>query len=309
MNWKLYHLLFTDEWTKLNHKTIQFWYYTHVYTYYFYSLISICIIDFFGVSIKLNNHILQCSNLKCTYKIIPLKIDLLAALRGQEEFWTADCSACLWEGRAEVRKRRDLRKDEALEETLVGAPVQGARRLRRSTKTGSWLMVHPSMVNGTELGAQEWQYVLFLWYGLDPPDLLKHCDGCNAIFSICRALNCKWGRPCHGVSQRAPWQGCGPSWKTLHTYSCTRRPPPLHRLGCEEAKVKSVYVQSQIIKSTARGHGTEGRPTDLWTLAWWEWQCSIHARHEHWLLEIRSGLTYVGAHCPLFPHTDHRLHM
>ena len=27
------------------------------------------------------------------------------------------------------------------------------------------------------------------------------------------------------------------------------------------------------------------------------------------LLEIRSGLTYVGAHCPLFPDTDHSLHV
>ena len=30
-----------------------------------------------------------------------------------------------------------------------------------------------------------------LW--LDPPDFPKNCDGCNAQFSICHALDCKRG--------------------------------------------------------------------------------------------------------------------
>ena len=41
------------------------------------------------------------------------------------------------------------------------------------------------------MGAQEWRDALFLQYGLEPPDLPKICDGCNAAFSICHALNCK----------------------------------------------------------------------------------------------------------------------
>ena len=49
------------------------------------------------------------------------------------------------------------------------------------------------MVNRTELGAQEWQDTLFLWYGIKPPDHPRYCDGCNANFSICHALNCKRG--------------------------------------------------------------------------------------------------------------------
>ena len=44
-----------------------------------------------------------------------------------------------------------------------------------------------------ELGAQEWRDAAFLCYGLEPPDLPKHCDGCNARFSICLALDCKRG--------------------------------------------------------------------------------------------------------------------
>ena len=50
-----------------------------------------------------------------------------------------------------------------------------------------------STVNGTELGAQEWRDAAFLRYGIEPPDLPKHCNGCNARFSICHALDCKRG--------------------------------------------------------------------------------------------------------------------
>ena len=48
-------------------------------------------------------------------------------------------------------------------------------------------------MNGTELRAQEWRDALFLRYGLEPPDLSTHCDGCQAKFSISHALDCKNG--------------------------------------------------------------------------------------------------------------------
>ena len=66
-------------------------------------------------------------------------------------------------------------------------------RLQRETKTGTWLTVQRSTVNGTELGAQEWRDALFLWYGLDLPDLPTHCDVWHAKFSISHALDCKKG--------------------------------------------------------------------------------------------------------------------
>ena len=75
----------------------------------------------------------------------------------------------------------------------MGDPYHGSRRLRRVTKTGTWLTVQPSTVNGTELGAQEWRGSLFLRYGLDPPYLHHYCDGCNTTFSIYHALDCKQG--------------------------------------------------------------------------------------------------------------------
>ena len=43
------------------------------------------------------------------------------------------------------------------------------------------------------MGVHEFQDSLFLWYGLDPQDLTKLCDGYNAALSICHALAFKKG--------------------------------------------------------------------------------------------------------------------
>ena len=81
----------------------------------------------------------------------------------------------------------------SLETTIAGAPGVVTRRLQRDKKTGAWMTVQLSTVNGTELGAKEWQDAAFLRYGLEPPDLPKYCDGCNDRLSICHALYCKRG--------------------------------------------------------------------------------------------------------------------
>ena len=52
---------------------------------------------------------------------------LVAALRGQEDFRTTYHSIFLLEGRRVVQKRSVLLVEEALAETLLGAPIQGAR--------------------------------------------------------------------------------------------------------------------------------------------------------------------------------------
>ena len=80
---------------------------------------------------------------------------LVVALRGKEEFRTADHLACLGEGRTAVRKRSVLLAEEALAKTIAGGAFQGARQLQRATNTGAWLTVQPSTVNGAELDAQE----------------------------------------------------------------------------------------------------------------------------------------------------------
>ena len=55
------------------------------------------------------------------------------------------------------------------------------------------MTVHPPMVNGTELGAQEWLDAILLRYGLDPSNPPKYCNVCNAKFTIFHALDCKRG--------------------------------------------------------------------------------------------------------------------
>ena len=81
----------------------------------------------------------------------------------------------------------------SLETTITGDQAIVTRRLQRATKTGTWLMVQLSTVNGKELGAHEWRDVAFLRYGLEPPDLPKNCNGCNTCFSIYHDLDCKRG--------------------------------------------------------------------------------------------------------------------
>ena len=87
---------------------------------------------------------------------------LVASLRGQEEFRTADHAAYLSKVRGEGSKRNTMRLEEALADNLVGAPVQVTCRLQRATEMGAWMTVQTSTVNGAELGAQEWRDSLFL---------------------------------------------------------------------------------------------------------------------------------------------------
>ena len=119
--------------------------------------------------------------------------NLVAALRGQVEFRTVDHSACLQEGRTAVWRRGQRRAEKDLTAAQEGAPVLHVRQQQRATKTGAWLIVQPSTVNGTDLGAQEWCDALFMRYGLETLDLPTHCDGCQSKFSISHALECKKG--------------------------------------------------------------------------------------------------------------------
>ena len=66
----------------------------------------------------------------------------------------ADHVAYIREGSTEVLNINTLWVEEALVETLEGAPEHDACGLQLVTKTGACLMVQPSTVNGTELGAQ-----------------------------------------------------------------------------------------------------------------------------------------------------------
>ena len=92
-----------------------------------------------------------------------------------------------------MRRRGQIRAEEALTSALEGAPVLHARHLRRAANTGAWITVQPSTANGTELGDQERRNDLFLRYGLEPPDLPTYCDGYQSKFPTSHTLDCKKG--------------------------------------------------------------------------------------------------------------------
>ena len=76
------------------------------------------------------------------------------ALWGREEFWTADHATILCEGWGWGHRINVLQSEAELEDTLMGAPTPVTCRLQRVKKTGEWLTVNLSTVNGTEMGAQ-----------------------------------------------------------------------------------------------------------------------------------------------------------
>jgi hypothetical protein len=59
--------------------------------------------------------------------------------------------------------------------------------------TGAWLTIFPSIINGTELSAEEFHDVLIIQYGELLSNFPLKCDGCNAHFTLQHALGCKKG--------------------------------------------------------------------------------------------------------------------
>ena len=76
-----------------------------------------------------------------------------------------------------------------------------------------------STINGTELGVQEWIDSLFMCYGIKPPDLPSHCEGCGAAFSIYHALDFKKGSlvtSCHNELRDGVANLSGKSFTPAH---------------------------------------------------------------------------------------------
>ena len=92
-------------------------------------------------------------------------------------------------GRYDILWRHDEAADTALGEAWYTASTKNAHRMGQIIRTGAWMSVLSSTVNGTDLGAQEWRDPLFLQYVINPPDLPYHCDGCSAAFNIYHALD------------------------------------------------------------------------------------------------------------------------
>ena len=116
---------------------------------------------------------------------------LIEVLRGTAEFWSGDHSLLMGEVRYEIHQRHADAAETALGEDWAAMSTENACLMGRITRKGAWLSVIPSTVNGTELGAPDWRDSIFLHYGIDPPDLQDHCNGCGAAFDICYTLEYK----------------------------------------------------------------------------------------------------------------------
>ena len=88
------------------------------------------------------------------------------------------------------------------------------------------------------------------------------------------------GRSRHGASQWAPWRSSRLGRPSLHPLTHARRHPHLFRSRREEDKGYACWGQRKqrsCSSASARGHRTEGRPDDPWTLVEKYGQCSQHA--------------------------------
>ena len=88
------------------------------------------------------------------------------------------------ERRDDIRWRNTEEAETAMGEAWAAASKPDEQQLGWIQQTEAWLSVLPPTVNETELGVQAWRDSLFLGYGIDPPDLPSHCDGCGEAFTI-----------------------------------------------------------------------------------------------------------------------------
>ncbi len=120
---------------------------------------------------------------------------LISALRGKEEFRLVTHQSTMKEERAATRRQNSDISDEKLTKILRKLPEGLSRSIKRGQQTGAWLSVLPSIVNGTELLAEEFRDALTIQYGELPSNFPLHCDGCDAHFTLQHALACKKGGP------------------------------------------------------------------------------------------------------------------
>ena len=127
---------------------------------------------------------------KCTASCV-ITGHIVAVLHETAEFWSGYYALLMEEGRDDIRWRHIEAEETSQVEAWSAASTEDACRMGKITRTGGWLSVPSSVINGKDLGVQEWKDALFLRYGIKPPNLPKHCNGCGMPFEICHALDCK----------------------------------------------------------------------------------------------------------------------
>eukprot|EP00978_Attheya_sp_CCMP212_P005533 scaffold12431_cov57-Attheya_sp.AAC.8 len=119
---------------------------------------------------------------------------LVAALRERVQFNGVEHKSVIKEGRAAIKINRTVVHDNELSCLLRPLPPEKKRIIERGRRTGAWISVQPSTVNGTELSAEEFRDATHLRYGQVPPNFPTTCNGCSCNnFSVQHALSCKVG--------------------------------------------------------------------------------------------------------------------
>ena len=96
-------------------------------------------------------------------------------------------------GQRSARRSKTKEQQAALDAILEASTPTDARRIKRSAETGAWLTSLPSLLNGTELSAEEFRDSLRLRLGITPASLPHRCDGCGDRFTLDHAMSCRKG--------------------------------------------------------------------------------------------------------------------
>ena len=96
-------------------------------------------------------------------------------------------------GRLEAKSHLRLTNDDILSNILATAKPLDKRRIKRSADTGAWLTTLPTLLNGSDLSADEFHDGARLRLGMKPTALPPHCDGCGERFTTEHAMSCRKG--------------------------------------------------------------------------------------------------------------------
>jgi hypothetical protein len=98
-----------------------------------------------------------------------------------------------YNGRLAATARQRQAHEGRLEAILEGSRPMEKRRILRSAATGAWLSTLPSLLNGSDLSAEEFRDGVRLRLGLTPTSLPPRCDGCGERFTTEHAMSCRKG--------------------------------------------------------------------------------------------------------------------
>ena len=115
-------------------------------------------------------------------------------------------------GRLAAKANQRRATEGRLAAILEGSRPMAKRRILRSAATGAWLSTRSSLLNGSDLSAEEFRDGVRLRLGLTPTSLPPRCDGCGERFTTEHAMSCRKGGlilHCHNDLVATWGQLCG----------------------------------------------------------------------------------------------------